>query len=72
MGRFFTRKRLSMALAVFGIVLMGVDLLLTRNFFTHIGELMIASMVCFILSIILDRGPRVRSQASAGTDSESG
>lgn len=53
--RLLTRKRLSMGLSVLGVVLMGADLLLTRNFFVHIGELMGASILCLILALVLDR-----------------
>lgn len=56
MKRILNRKRWSMTFAVLGISLMGVDLLLTRNFFTHIAELMVASIACFILALVLDRG----------------
>jgi len=52
-----TRKRLAMPFAVLGVVLMGVDLLITRNFFTHVGELMVASILCFVIGIVLDRDP---------------
>jgi ABC-type microcin C transport system permease subunit YejB len=55
MKRLFTRKRLAMFFAVLGIGLMGVDLMITRNFFTHVGELMVASIVCFVIGIVLDR-----------------
>ncbi len=54
---FFTRKRISMAFSVFGVTLMGIDLMLTRNFFTHIGELMAASIFCLVIGLILDRQP---------------
>ena len=37
---------------------MGIDLLLTRDFFTHIGELMATSLLCFAAAIYLDRSPR--------------
>ncbi|WP_221251575.1 hypothetical protein [Desulfuromonas versatilis] len=57
MKSWFTRKRLAMGFAVLGVVLMGVDLMLTRNFFTHIGELMGASLLCFVIGILLDRQP---------------
>ena len=50
------RKRLSLFFCVLGVALMGVDLLLTGNFFVHIGELMAASILCFIIGIALDRG----------------
>ncbi|MEJ2201414.1 MAG: hypothetical protein P8X63_10435 [Desulfuromonadaceae bacterium] len=49
------RKRLSMACSILGVLLMGIDLLLTRNFFTHVGELMVASLGCLALAIVLDR-----------------
>ncbi len=49
------RKRWAMGCALLGVVLMGVDLLVTRNFFTHVGELMVASLFCFILALVLDR-----------------
>ncbi len=49
------RKRLAMLFCVLGVVLMGVDLLLTRNIFTHIAELMGASLLCFIIGLTLDR-----------------
>ncbi len=52
-----TRKRLAMAFSVLGIGLMGVDLMMTRNFFTHIGELMALSIFCFVIGIVLDREP---------------
>lgn len=58
MKKFFTRKRLAMAFGVLGITLMGVDLMMTRNFFTHIGELMAASILCFVIAIVLDRTPK--------------
>ncbi len=57
MKKLFTRKRLSMGCAILGMILMGVDLMLTRNFFTHIGELMVASLLCFVTAIYLDRTP---------------
>jgi len=49
------QKRLAMGLGVLGVVLMGVDLYLTRDFFVHIAELMGASITCFILALLLDR-----------------
>jgi len=56
MKKLFPRKRLAMAFAVLGICLMGVDIMITRNFFTHVGELMIASILCFVIALTLDRG----------------
>jgi hypothetical protein len=49
------RSRWAMGFALLGVVLMGVDLLVTRNFFTHVAELMVASLFCFILALVLDR-----------------
>jgi len=60
MKKFFTRKRLAMAFSVLGVTLMGVDIMMTRNFFTHVGELMAASIICFVMGIVLDRSPRDR------------
>ena len=51
-----SRRRWAMGSALLGVVLMGVDLLVTRNFFTHVAELMVASLFCFILALVLDRG----------------
>lgn len=56
MKKHFTRKRLAMGFSVLGISLMGVDIMITRNFFIHVGELMVASLLCFIIAIALDRG----------------
>lgn len=58
MKRLLTRKRFAMFFAVLGISLMGLDLMMTRNFFTHIGELMVASILCFVTGIVLDRDTR--------------
>jgi len=44
-----------------GITLMGVDLMMTQNFFTHIGELMAASSSCFFLGLVCDRDPKSKS-----------
>ncbi|MFO7983154.1 MAG: hypothetical protein R6V08_06850 [Desulfuromonadales bacterium] len=54
MKNVFTRKRLSMLFCCVGIALMGVDLLMTRNVFVHIGELMAASIICLIIALLLD------------------
>jgi hypothetical protein len=62
MKKLLTRKRFAMFFAVLGISLMGVDLLLTRNFFIHVGELMVASILCFVIGIVLDRGSREENQ----------
>jgi hypothetical protein len=58
--KFFTRKRCSLLFAGAGLALMGIDLILTRDFFTHIGELMAASLLCFAAAIYLDRSPRAK------------
>lgn len=60
----FTRQRAAMALSILGVCLMGIDLLLTRSIFTHIGELMIASLLCFAAGIALDR-PRPGKNAES-------
>lgn len=52
-----------MIFSVLGIVLMGVDILSTRNFFIHIGELMAASIACFVIALILDRAPKGTTDA---------
>ena len=44
-----------MVFCCIGIGLMGIDLLLTRNVFVHIGELMAASIFSLILALVLDR-----------------
>ena len=46
-----------MGFALLGVALMGVDLLITRNFFSHVAELMVASLFCFALALFLDRTP---------------
>ncbi|OHB33396.1 MAG: hypothetical protein A2X84_04580 [Desulfuromonadaceae bacterium GWC2_58_13] len=61
MFKLLTRKRLAMFFGIMGIVLMGVDLLMTRNFFVHIGELMAASLFCLALALFLDRTPETRA-----------
>lgn len=66
MKRLFTRPRLAMAFGVLGVVLMGVDLMMTRNFFTHIGEIMIASLLCFVAAIVIDRDASKQKKAGPG------
>jgi hypothetical protein len=51
------RKRWAMGCALCGMVLMGVDLLVTRNFFIHVAELMVPSLICFALALFIDRDP---------------
>jgi hypothetical protein len=65
MKRLLTRKRLAMSFAVLGVCLMGIDLMITRDFFTHVGELMIASILCFVIGIVLDRDSRERKSTPA-------
>lgn len=47
-----------MGFGVLGVLLMGVDLMMTRSFFVHIGELMAASLAAFAAAIVLDRDPK--------------
>ncbi|PLX82528.1 MAG: hypothetical protein C0617_13940 [Desulfuromonas sp.] len=56
----FTRKRLAMGFAVLGIGLMGVDLMITRSVFIHVGEIMALSIFSFVLAIVLERDPKRR------------
>lgn len=65
--RWFPRKRLALLFSVAGVVLMGIDLTLTRNFFSHIGELMVLSLFCFATGILLDRDPRPQPPAAPVT-----
>lgn len=51
------RKRVALGFSTLGIALMGVDLLMTRSVFVHVGELMLASLVCLVLGIVIDRDP---------------
>lgn len=50
------RRQWAIGFALLGVVLMGVDLLVTRNFFVHVAELMIPSLFCFVLALVIDRG----------------
>jgi hypothetical protein len=52
-----------MGFGVLGIVLMGVDLLVTGNFFVHVGELMLASILCLVLALVIDRGGRKKTDS---------
>lgn len=58
MSRLVTRPRLAMGLGVTGILLMGIDLLITRSLFVHVAELMVASLLCLVLAIVVDCGGR--------------
>jgi len=61
MAKLLTRRRLSMGFAILGLLLMGTDLILTRNFFVHIGELMVATLLCLLAALVIDATPRKRS-----------
>lgn len=61
MKMLFTRKRLAMGFSALGVTLMGVDIMMTHSFFIHVGELMAASIICFVMGIVLDRAPRDRN-----------
>jgi len=54
------RRHLAIFFSATGIALMGVDLLITRNFFSHVGELMALSMICLATGIALDREPKAQ------------
>lgn len=49
------QKRLALCFGVLGIGIMGADLMITGNFFVHVAELMAASIICFIIALLLDR-----------------
>lgn len=70
--RWFPRKRLALLFSVAGIVLMGIDLSLTRNFFSHVGELMVLSLLCLATGIMLDRDPRPKTSPAAATPPNTG
>lgn len=70
--RWFPRKRLALLFSVAGIMLMGVDLTLTRNVFSHIGELMVLSLLCFAAGIMLDRDPRPKAPPAPATAPNTG
>lgn len=64
------RRHLATFFSATGFALMGVDLLMTRNFFSHIGELMVLSVLCLAAGIVVDRQPKVqrqKSEAASGT-----
>ncbi|OIO57362.1 MAG: hypothetical protein COX57_06905 [Alphaproteobacteria bacterium CG_4_10_14_0_2_um_filter_63_37] len=48
------RGKWSNILAGFGVVIMILDMFMTGDFFRHIGELMIASLLCFGGAIYLE------------------
>ena len=49
------QRRLALGFCVFGIGLMGADLMITGSFFVHVAELMAASILSFIIALLLDR-----------------
>lgn len=50
-----SKKRLALCFGALGIALMAADLMITKNFFSHVAELMAASIACFIIALLLDR-----------------
>lgn len=48
------QKRIALCFGVLGVGLMGADLMITGNFFVHVAELMAASIICFIIALLLD------------------
>lgn len=71
MKNLFTRKRLSVVFCSIGIGLMGVDLFMTRDFFTHVAELMAASIICLLAGLALDHSWR-RSRLNASSAGKEG
>jgi len=67
MKGFLHRRHLAIFFSATGFALMGVDLLMTRNFFSHIGELMVLSVLCLAAGIVFDRQPKVQRQQSEAT-----
>lgn len=61
-----SQKRLALCFGALGIALMGADLMITQNFFTHVAELMAASIACFIIALLLDR--KASQRESKGKD----
>lgn len=58
-----TRQRMATAFTVLGVLLMAVDLLMTGSFFVHIAELMAASILSFIIALVLEHAPTARKDA---------
>jgi len=58
-----TRKRLATAFIILGVLLMAVDLLITGSFFVHIAELMAASILSFVIALVLEHVPEARKDA---------
>ena len=59
----FTRKRLATAFTVLGVGLMAADLLITGSIFVHTAELMAASILSFIIALVLEHAPGARKDA---------
>ncbi len=70
MKRDLRRRHLAIFCSATGIALMGVDLLLTRNFFSHIGELMALSVIFLAAGIVLDRQPKAQPRQAANATSD--
>lgn len=66
MPRWLTRPRLALGLGITGILLMGLDLLITRNFFVHVAELMVPSLLCLVLALVVDPGGRAAGRSAKG------
>ena len=58
-----TRQRMATVFTVLGVLLMAVDLLMTGSFFVHIAELMAASILSFIIALVLEHAPTARKDA---------
>lgn len=63
MAPLLTRRRLATAFTVLGVLLMAADLLVTGSFFVHIAELMAASILSFIIALVLEHAPGARKDA---------
>ncbi len=63
-----TRPRLALGFGIVGIALMGIDLMLTRSVFIHVGELMAASLGCLVLALVLDGGNTRPAAQAPGTE----
>lgn len=58
-----TRRRLATVFTVLGVLLMAADLLITGSIFVHIAELMAASILSFIIALVLEHAPGTRKDA---------
>jgi hypothetical protein len=68
MKRWLTRPRLALAFGIAGMVLMGVDLMVTRSVFVHVAELMAGSIGCLVMALVLDGG---KTRTGSGGAAES-